>query len=45
MESLSHSAMKAQQFVAMFDKAAIQPVQIEQRDLLSRIKTYFHLDL
>jgi small-conductance mechanosensitive channel len=45
MESLSHSAMKVQQFVAMFDKAAIQPVQIEQRDLLSRIKTYFHLDL
>jgi CRP-like cAMP-binding protein len=45
MESLSHSATKAQQFVAMFDKAAIQPVPIEQRDLLSRIKTYFHLEL
>ena len=45
MESLSHSATKAQQFVAMFDKAAIQPIPIEQRDLLSRIKTYFHLEL
>jgi small-conductance mechanosensitive channel len=45
MESLSHSATKAQQFVAMFDKAAIQPVPIEQRDLLSRIKTFFHLEL
>jgi small-conductance mechanosensitive channel/CRP-like cAMP-binding protein len=45
MESLSHSATKAQQFVAMFDQAAIQPVPIEQRDLLSRIKTFFHLEL
>ena len=45
MESLSHAAIKAQQFVAMFDKAAIQPIPIEQRDLLSRIKTYFHLEL
>jgi CRP-like cAMP-binding protein len=45
MESLSHSATKAQQFVAMFDKAAIQPVPIGQRDLLSRIKTYFHLEV
>ena len=45
MESLSRSATKAQQFVAMFDQAAIQPIPIEQRDLLSRIKTYFHLEL
>jgi len=44
MESLSHSATKAQQFVAMFDKAAIQPASIEQRHLLSRIKTFFHLE-
>jgi small-conductance mechanosensitive channel/CRP-like cAMP-binding protein len=44
MESLSHSAAKAQQFVAMFDKAAIQPVPITQHDLLSRIKTFFHLE-
>jgi small-conductance mechanosensitive channel/CRP-like cAMP-binding protein len=45
IESLSHSAAKAQQFVAMFDRAAIQPVPITQRDLLSRIKTFFHLEL
>lgn len=45
IESLSHSATKAQQFVAMFDKAAIQPVPFEQHDLLSRIKTFFHLEL
>jgi hypothetical protein len=45
MESLSHSATKAQQFVAMFDKAALQRVLIEQSDLLSRIKTFFHLEL
>ena len=44
MESLSHSASKAQQFAAMFDKAAIQPVVIEQRDLFSRIKTFFRLE-
>jgi small-conductance mechanosensitive channel/CRP-like cAMP-binding protein len=44
MESLSHSATKIQQFVAMFDKAAIQPVAIGQRDLLSRIRTFFHLE-
>jgi hypothetical protein len=29
--------------VAMFDKAAIQPLAIEQRDLLSRIKKFFRL--
>jgi len=41
MESLSQSAAKAQQFVATFDKAAIQPVAIEPHDLLSRIRTFF----
>jgi small-conductance mechanosensitive channel len=45
MESLSHSASVIQQFVAMFDKASIQPVAIEQRDLLTRIKTFFHLEV
>ena len=45
MESLSYTATKVQQFVAMFDKAAIQPVAIEQRDLLSRIRTFFHLEI
>jgi small-conductance mechanosensitive channel len=44
MESLSHSATKVQQFVEMFDKAAVQPVTLEQRDLFSRIKTFFHLE-
>ncbi len=45
MESLSHSAAKAQQFVAMFDKAALQPVAMQQHDLLSRIKSFFRLDV
>jgi small-conductance mechanosensitive channel len=45
VESLSHSATKLQQFVAMFDKASVQPVVIEQRDLLSRIKGFFHLGI
>ena len=42
-ESLSHSAVKLQQFMSMFDRSAIQAVQIEQRDLLSRIKSFFRL--
>jgi small-conductance mechanosensitive channel len=42
-ESLSHSAARLHQFVAMFDRAAIQPIVIEQRDLLSRIKNFFRL--
>ena len=42
-ESLSHSAVKLQQFISMFDRSAIQPVEIEQRDLLSRIKSFFRL--
>jgi small-conductance mechanosensitive channel len=45
IESLSHSAAKLQQFIAMFDKAALQPVVIEQHDLLSRIKSFFRLEL
>jgi small-conductance mechanosensitive channel len=45
IESLSHSAAKTQQFVAMFDKAALQPVVIEQHDLLSRIKGFFRLEV
>jgi small-conductance mechanosensitive channel/CRP-like cAMP-binding protein len=44
-ESLSHSAVKLQQFIAMFDRSAIQPVVIEQRDLLSRIKNFFRLTI
>jgi len=42
-ESLSHSAVKLQQFMSMFDRSAIQAVQIEHRDLLSRIKSFFRL--
>ena len=38
VESLSHSAAKLQQFVTTFDRAAIQPVAIEQRELLWRIR-------
>ena len=45
IEFLSHSATKVQQLVAMFDQAALRPVPIEQRDLLSRIKNFFHLEL
>jgi CRP-like cAMP-binding protein len=45
MEFLSFSASKVQQLVAIFDKAAIQPVAIGQPDLLSRIKNFFHLEL
>ena len=44
VESLSHSAAKLQQFITMFDKSAIQPVVNEQRDLLSRIKSFFRLN-
>jgi hypothetical protein len=29
----------------MFDKAALQPVVIEQHDLLSRIKGFFRLEV
>ena len=45
VESLSHSAAKLQQFVTTFDRAAIHPVAIEQRDLLWRIRSFFHLEV
>ena len=45
VESLSHSAAKLQQFVTTFDRAAIQPVAIEERDLLCRIRSFFHLEV
>jgi CRP-like cAMP-binding protein len=44
VESLSHSAAKLQQFVTTFDRAAIQPVAFKQRDLLCRIRSFFHLE-
>jgi CRP-like cAMP-binding protein len=45
VELLSHSAAKLQQFVTTFDRAAIHPVAIEQRDLLWRIRSFFHLEV
>jgi small-conductance mechanosensitive channel len=45
VEYLSVSASKMQQLVAIFDKAAVRPVAIEQRDFLSRIRNFFHLEL
>ena len=44
VELLSHSVSKLQQYLAMFDQAAIKPVVIEQPDLLSRIKSFFRLN-
>ena len=45
VESLSYSAAMLQQYVTTFDRAAIQPVAIEQRDLLRRIRSFFHLEV
>jgi small-conductance mechanosensitive channel len=45
MEYLSFSASKVQQLISVFDKAAIQPVAIEQPALFSRIKNFFRLEL
>jgi hypothetical protein len=45
VESLSYSGARLQQFVAQFDRAANHPVVIEQRDLLSRIRSFFHLEV
>jgi CRP-like cAMP-binding protein len=45
VELISHSVARQQHLYAIFDKAAIQPVVIEQPDLLSRIKYFFHLNL
>jgi CRP-like cAMP-binding protein len=44
VELLSHSPARLQQFIAMFDRAAVQPVVIEQSDLLSRIRNFFRLN-
>jgi small-conductance mechanosensitive channel len=43
VELLSHSVSKLQQFLAMFDQAAIQPVAMSQPDLLRHIKKFFRL--
>jgi small-conductance mechanosensitive channel len=44
VELLSHSVSKLQQYIAMFDQAAIHADAIEQPDLLSRIKNFFGLN-
>jgi len=45
MEDLSHYVAKTQQFLRTFERSALQPVAIEQHDLLSRIKKFFRFDL
>ncbi len=44
VELPSHSLSRLQQYLAMFDQAAIQAVVIGQPDLLSRIKNFFRLN-
>jgi CRP-like cAMP-binding protein len=45
IELLSYSVARQLQYIAMFDQAAVQPVVIEQRDLLSRIRNFFRLSV
>jgi small-conductance mechanosensitive channel len=45
VESLSHLVTRQQYLISIFDKFAIQPAVIEQHDLLSRIKHFFHLNV
>jgi CRP-like cAMP-binding protein len=42
-ESFSRSAARYQQFIAMFDRSALQSEVMAQPDLLSRIKKFFEL--
>ena len=44
MEALSHYVAKMQQFLARFERSALEPVVIEQHDMLWRIKNFFRLD-
>jgi CRP-like cAMP-binding protein len=44
VESVSYAVARKQHLFAMLEKAAIQEMPIEQHDLLSRIKNFFHLD-
>ena len=44
MEALSHYVAKMQQFLARFERSALEPVLIEQHDMLWRIKNFFRLD-
>ena len=43
VELLSHSVSKLQQFLTMFEKAAIRPAPISQPDLLWHIRKFFGL--
>ena len=44
VELLSHVLARQQHLLAMLDEAAIHRVTIEQTDLLSRIRNFFHLN-
>ena len=44
VESLSHLVAKQQHLLDVRGEAAIQRVVAEQTDLLSRIRTFFHLN-
>jgi small-conductance mechanosensitive channel/CRP-like cAMP-binding protein len=44
VELLSHSVSKQQQILAMLDQTAMEPVVVNQPDLLWHIKKFFHLE-
>ena len=44
VELLSHVLARQQHLLAILDEAAIHRVEIEQTDLLSRIRNFFHLN-
>ena len=44
VELLSHLLARQQHLLAILDEAAIHRVEIEQTDLLSRIRSFFHLN-
>jgi hypothetical protein len=44
MEALSHYVAKMQQFLARFERSALEPGVIEEHDMLWRIKNFFRLD-
>jgi hypothetical protein len=44
VESLSHVIAGQQHLLDLLGEAAIQPVEAEQTDLLSRIRNFFHLN-
>ena len=42
-ETLSHSVSKRQQLIAMFDQAAVKPIEMSQPDLLLQIRRFFRI--